>query len=226
MERIVKHLRGHFVAYLALFFALGGTSFAAVQALPRNSVGSPQIKNRSIQRIDISNRAAASLRGQRGPRGLTGAQGAQGIQGAKGDKGDKGDTGPRGPSDAKVARRDTAAISLAGGPPTTLMTLPVEAGSYAISGSVTTKSVGASSLTAGCWLNAGSDEDKPIFDTYNGTQRVRESLFLVHTFDTAGAIKVLCNWDSYAGATPTFTLERGRILATQAAAVSSVVVTG
>jgi hypothetical protein len=82
-----SHVRRNLIAYAALFFALGGTSFAAVQALPRNSVGSPQIKNRSIQRIDISRRAAASLRGQRGPRG---------FQGAKGDKGDKGDTGAPG----------------------------------------------------------------------------------------------------------------------------------
>jgi hypothetical protein len=41
MRKIGTHMRGHFVAYLALFFALGGTSFAAVNALPKNSVGSP-----------------------------------------------------------------------------------------------------------------------------------------------------------------------------------------
>ena len=35
-----RHLRQHFVAYLALFVALGGTSFAAANALvPSNSVG-------------------------------------------------------------------------------------------------------------------------------------------------------------------------------------------
>ena len=88
VQRLLGHMRAHVIAYLALFFALGGTSIAAVQALPRNSVGSPQIKNRSIQRIDISRKAVASLRGQRGLRGL---------QGLKGDKGDKGDTGAPGP---------------------------------------------------------------------------------------------------------------------------------
>jgi hypothetical protein len=91
IQRLLRHVRGHFVAYLALFFALGGTSLAAVQALPRNSVGSAQIKDRSVQRIDISRRTAASLRGQRGPRGL------QGLKGDKGDNGDKGDTGAPGP---------------------------------------------------------------------------------------------------------------------------------
>jgi predicted RNA-binding protein with TRAM domain len=87
-------MRSHFVAYLALFFALGGTSFAAANALPKNSVGSPQIKNGAIQKIDISKRTVAALRGLRGPRGL---QGIQGIQGIKGDTGAKGDTGPAGP---------------------------------------------------------------------------------------------------------------------------------
>jgi hypothetical protein len=41
MRKIGNHMRGHFVAYLALFLALGGTSIAAVNALPTNSVGSP-----------------------------------------------------------------------------------------------------------------------------------------------------------------------------------------
>ena len=93
MKKIGTHLRGHFVAYLALFFALGGTSFAAVNALPKNSVGSPQIKNGSIHKIDISKKTVSALRGLRGPRGLQGIQGIQGIQGVKGDKGDKGDAG-------------------------------------------------------------------------------------------------------------------------------------
>jgi hypothetical protein len=35
--RIVKHLRSHAVAYVALFFALGGTSMAASQALPKTA---------------------------------------------------------------------------------------------------------------------------------------------------------------------------------------------
>jgi len=99
MRKIASHVRGHFVAYLALFFALGGTSMAAVNALPKNSVGSSQIKNGSIQKVDISKRTVSSLRGLRGPRGpagatgaagSTGATGATGAPGAKGDKGDPG----------------------------------------------------------------------------------------------------------------------------------------
>ena len=46
MRKFGKHVRGHFVAYLALFFALGGTSIAAVNALPKNSVSSRRSSRR------------------------------------------------------------------------------------------------------------------------------------------------------------------------------------
>jgi hypothetical protein len=79
-------------ATLALFIALGGTSYAAL-TLPRNSVGSSQIRanavgpseirsravgsselrDRSIKLGDISTGARASLRGAQGPTGPAGA---------------------------------------------------------------------------------------------------------------------------------------------------------
>jgi hypothetical protein len=79
-------------ATLALFIALGGTSYAAL-TLPRNSVGSTQIRanavgpselrsravgsselrDRSIKLGDISASARTSLRGAQGPTGPAGA---------------------------------------------------------------------------------------------------------------------------------------------------------
>jgi len=50
MNRLVDHLRGNVVAYLALFVALGGSSYAAV-SLPAGSVGTKQLKNHSITPI-------------------------------------------------------------------------------------------------------------------------------------------------------------------------------
>jgi hypothetical protein len=47
MNKAINHLRANVVAYLALFVALGGTSYAAVN-LPSNSVGNRQIRNHSI----------------------------------------------------------------------------------------------------------------------------------------------------------------------------------
>jgi hypothetical protein len=46
------HLRQHIVGYMALFVALGGTSYAAV-SLPRGSVGGPQIRNHAIDPVKL-----------------------------------------------------------------------------------------------------------------------------------------------------------------------------
>ena len=50
MNAAVTHLRKNVVAYVALFVALGGTSYAAV-SLPAGSVGNRQLKNHSISPI-------------------------------------------------------------------------------------------------------------------------------------------------------------------------------
>jgi len=47
MNRILDHLRGNLVGYIALVMAVGGTSYAATQ-LPSNSVGARQIRNHAI----------------------------------------------------------------------------------------------------------------------------------------------------------------------------------
>ena len=47
MHRVTRHVRNNVVAYLALFIALGGTSYAAFE-LPAGSVGTAQLRNHSI----------------------------------------------------------------------------------------------------------------------------------------------------------------------------------
>ena len=91
LRRIASYIKRHHLALFALFLALGGTSFAASNALlPRNSVGTRQVINGSLQTNDLSKSARTALKGNkglRGPagaRGSTGATGAQGIQGAPG----------------------------------------------------------------------------------------------------------------------------------------------
>jgi len=70
---------------LALFVALGGTSYAAI-TLPANSVGATQLKNRSITIRKIDRKALASL--QR----ASGVPGPQGVQGPTGAAGPSGNT--------------------------------------------------------------------------------------------------------------------------------------
>jgi hypothetical protein len=47
MKKAVSHLRANAIAYLALFVALGGTSYAAI-SIPRNSVGTRQLRNGAV----------------------------------------------------------------------------------------------------------------------------------------------------------------------------------
>ena len=92
MRGVGRHLRGNAVAYLALFVALGGASYAAMQ-LPRNSVGTAQIRKGAVTPSKLSKQTKRSLRG---PRGATGPQGAAGATGPQGPAGAAGATGPPG----------------------------------------------------------------------------------------------------------------------------------
>ena len=68
-------------ATLALIIALGGTSYA-VSALPRNSVGTAQIKRHAVTKGKLARGVAISgPRGRRGAPGPPGAAGAAGISG-------------------------------------------------------------------------------------------------------------------------------------------------
>lgn len=56
MNHIFRHVRANVVAYLALFVALGGTSYAAI-SLPAGSVGARQLRNHSITPLKFNNSA-------------------------------------------------------------------------------------------------------------------------------------------------------------------------
>jgi hypothetical protein len=97
LTRIASYATRHHVAMFALFFALGGTSFAAANAVvPSNSVGTKQVINGSLQATDLSNKARSALKGNKGPQGRAGTQGAQGPMGATGAQGPQGPQGLRG----------------------------------------------------------------------------------------------------------------------------------
>jgi len=93
------------VACLALLIALGGTSYAAVQALPRNSVTTVQVKDYSLLLRDF--KRGQVPRGPAGPAGPVGPAGPAGPQ------------GPAGPSGATIkwalVRPDGAIVSQSGG---------------------------------------------------------------------------------------------------------------
>jgi hypothetical protein len=119
-RRAIEHLGHNAVAYIALFVALSGVATAATLVVPRNSVGSAQVINGSLQSADLSGRAKKTLRGAKGAPGSAGAQGPQGpagVQGgngARGATGANGATGPEGPGVSSMFGNGTSNITFAG----------------------------------------------------------------------------------------------------------------
>jgi hypothetical protein len=97
-------------AYMALFVALGGTSYAAVK-LPKNSVGGSQIKKNAVSSSKVKN--GSLLKGDFKAGQLP--AGAKGPQGAQGPAGSNGSTGPAGTAKA-FARIDPAGNLIGGAP--------------------------------------------------------------------------------------------------------------
>jgi hypothetical protein len=141
-------------ATIALFIAVGGTSYAAVQ-LPRNSVGSaqlrdgsvasPEVRNRSLQATDLSLAARRFLRSQRGaigPQGPAGPQGPPGTAGA-------GGTTTAGASTALAVTYPTAAGTVAAGEVTSA-----------------TASCGAGQRVTGGGVRIESASDSAVRETY------------------------------------------------------------
>lgn len=112
-------------AYGALFFSLAGSSYAATQ-IPRNSVGTPQIKNGAITQAklvkatrpltkahfaaavastmtssDVLTALSDAVRGDPGVQGSTGAPGSNGPVGSTGTAGSPGANGTDGAAGPK-----------------------------------------------------------------------------------------------------------------------------
>src|SRR3954451_1714241 len=96
------------VATIALFAALGGSSYAAITITGKNvknsSLTGKDVKNNSLTGSDVKSLKSGdvsdhSLLAQDFKAGQLPA----GPQGSKGNKGDKGDKGDRGPSDEWAA---------------------------------------------------------------------------------------------------------------------------
>lgn len=128
MHGLSTYLRRHHIGLLALFIALGGTSYAAVslsansvgaRELKKQAVGAPEIKDGSIMKRDLRAQVLARLDG--GGSATTGATGPAGPGGQKGDIGPTGPAGPAGSAAENPAARvrrtsDTQIVPNASGP--------------------------------------------------------------------------------------------------------------
>jgi hypothetical protein len=112
-SKVVAYLRRHHLALIALFVALGGTSYAAAR-LPPASVGTAQLKPNAVTSAKVKNHSLLAKdfkRGQlrRGPAGLRGPAGARGPAGPRGTV-DTSQFFTKGQSDARyVESQSTAA---------------------------------------------------------------------------------------------------------------------
>ncbi|MFM8562007.1 MAG: hypothetical protein ACKOB9_07915 [Solirubrobacterales bacterium] len=76
------------ISMIALFVALGGASYAAIR-IPKNSVGTSQLKKNAVNSTKVKDRSLLATdfkagqlpRGEQGPKGDTGATGATGASG-------------------------------------------------------------------------------------------------------------------------------------------------
>jgi hypothetical protein len=129
------------VATLALFVALGGSSYAALSVTGKNvknsSLTGKDVKNNSLTGADVKSLTSGDVANGR----LLAEDFAPGQlpRGEQGLKGDKGSTGDRGPSDGYAHD---------------FLTLP--AGDYVINARVYVNNGSASSYQADCNLEAGA----------------------------------------------------------------------
>ncbi len=189
LRKTASYINRHHLALLALFVALGGTSFASSNALlPRNSVGAKQVINGSLQTNDLSNKARNALRGNRGLRGPAGAQGAQGSTGA---------TGPQG-------------LQGAPGQPATKLFVALDAGGTLTKNSGATSAARASAgvyrvdfnanITNCVYLATGGQDTGSLFEDYHlytsrtGTNTVNVQIFdeKNNPFDRSFYLAVFC----------------------------------
>jgi hypothetical protein len=83
------------LATIAVFVALGGSSYAAATQIAKDSVSSKQVRDRSLLARDFKRGQLNA--GQVGPPGPAGPSGPAGPAGDAGPGGSEGDAGPAGP---------------------------------------------------------------------------------------------------------------------------------
>ena len=105
------------MATVAVFIALGGTSYAALKITGKHvvngSLTGKDLKNNSVKSADVAGLTAADFK-EPLPSGPQGAKGDTGAAGAKGDIGAVGPTGPAGSAGSEGGRGATGPTGPAG----------------------------------------------------------------------------------------------------------------
>jgi hypothetical protein len=221
VNRLGRHLTfANVVACLALFVALGGASYAALK-LPKESVGSEQLRKGAVTPAKLNDRAKQAMTGPRGPRGSAGPPGSTGPQGAQGPPGERGAQGEPAASGA-YTYADPGEVPVSQNAVTQVGSLAVPPGSYAIEAQLEAESGDTSPDVMECTLQAGGDSDE-VFAVL-GDQDAGDSFLqylpmqVVHTFAGSGEISVGCRHPALATGVNVFDV---RIMAIRVGAIEA-----
>jgi Collagen triple helix repeat (20 copies) len=147
------------IATLSLFLVLGGGAYAATQ-LPRNSVGTGQLRAEAVTAGKIAKKTRKQLQGSRGPTGPQGPQGKtgpKGATGAKGTAGAKGATGAPGADGTGPVTENTIRplTPIAFTSAVQVVAITLSGSAYATSANVVVGSVGGAVVS--CTLTGGGE---------------------------------------------------------------------
>jgi hypothetical protein len=205
MKRFRSHLTyANVVASLCLFLLLGGGAAFAASQLPRNSVGTNQLKAGAVTAGKIAKKTRKQLQGARGPAGAAGPQGKVGKTGAKGATGAagaKGATGADGTGPAFEVFGGAKGVSGS----TQILSETLGAGAYVVSANAVLETSSEVPTTVTCTLNGGGEAQASIFKGEPETV----SLSVVRQLGGAGAATLTC---SASGGT---TVSYANVIATQ-----------
>ncbi len=157
---VVRVSYANVMSTIAVFLALGGTSYAAWSLTGRDirdesltgrdirnaSVGSVDIENGSLRAVDFHKgtlkpgpRGVRGPQGEQGPVGEDGEDGARGVAGPEGPMGAQGSIGPRGPigpSRVEVVEQDDQVDLVTASDRQVIGSEPMAAGFYEVSAKV------------------------------------------------------------------------------------------
>jgi hypothetical protein len=253
VKRFGNHVGSNLIAYLALFVALSGTSYAAgTELLAPNSVETRHVKNRSLLARDFKagelprgRRGKAGLDGSRGQRGPVGSQGPRGHPGERGPagtegpsgppgpRGERGPQGPPGPSDVfSVYRAQAVAgpVALNEARSFTVGQLDLPAGRFAVFAKASFES--GADQTATCYLQPagstfaglGPSKDLVEFAFNSSVRRVSPSFFITPELMSGGRIELTCDVVNSAHPEVSIDVRHARITAIRATALDATVI--
>jgi hypothetical protein len=192
MKRLRSHLTyANVVASLCLFLLVGGGAAFAATQLPRNSVGTGQLKAGAVTSGKIAKKTRNQLRGNRGPAGATGPQGKVGKTGAKGATGGAGAKGATGADGTGPAFEVFGTAKSVDGS-TQILSETLGAGSYVVSANAVIETSSGTPVTVTCTLNGGGEAKASVISGEPQTV----SLSAVRGLGGAGAATLTCSASS------------------------------